>query len=155
MVINNNALGYFNCKMDISLVFDGSWLLWSWLKPFINLFIFNVFFWAGTVVNPISMNNTTCTLSRCTETCWHRVAAEPKTETNLFPSRSEKQRASKSLCCLSSLLGRSHHDVGTPSEYNVLKTHKTLFDKKILPCLRAASNELHMMQEAAWLKYFY
>lgn len=45
--------------------------------------------------------------------------------------------------------------MGTPSEYNVLKTHKTLFDMKILPRLQAAANELHMMQEAAWLKYFY
>lgn len=44
---------------------------------------------------------------------------------------------------------------GHPVSIMFLKTHKTLFDKKILPRLRAAANELHMMQEAAWLKYFY
>lgn len=44
---------------------------------------------------------------------------------------------------------------GPPVSKNILKTHKTLFDMTILPRLRAAANELHMMQEAAWLKYFY
>ena len=78
-----------------------------------------------------------------------------KQKQTFSPSKSEKERASKSLHCLSSLLGRSHHDVGTPSEYNIQNTHKTLFDMKILLHLWAAANELHMMQEAAWLKYFY
>lgn len=57
-----------------------------------------------------------------------------KEKLTVSPSQSEKERVSESLLCLSSLLGQPH-DVETPNEANVLRTHKTLFDMKILPCL--------------------